>query len=342
MDHAHPSLTPGRGARPPAAHRPPERTRADDLIGSSPPMLDLLKQVAFVAPLDVSVLLIGPSGTGKTHLARVLHQRSRRAARDYVEVSCANLPDSLVESELFGAVAGAHSTAARAVEGKVAAADGGTLFLDEVAELPLASQAKLLQLLQSRTYYPLGASRPRAADLRVVAATNADLSALVQRRAFREDLYYRLNVFTLRVPSLAERRADIPALAEHFCARACARHGLPRITISPGSVQQLQAAGWPGNIRQLANAVETASIRAAAERSPQLEVRHLFPDRSDSDEPAARTGYHEATARFQAQLVRSTLEAVGWNVTEAARRLALTRAHLYNLLERFRLERPPQ
>ena len=303
-------------------------------------MLDLLKQVAFVAARDISVLLTGASGTGKTHLARVLHHNSFRAARGFIEVSCANLPETLLESELFGAIAGAHSTATRTVPGKVHAAEGGTLFLDEVAELAPAAQAKLLQLLNSREYYPLGANRPRVADIRLVAATNADLGDLVKRKAFREDLYYRLAVYALRVPSLAERCDDIPALAEHFCARACARHRLPALTISPSTLQRLQAAEWPGNIRQLAHTVEAAAIWAASEGSPGLEEHHLFPDRSDAPEPAARAGYHEATARFQAQLLRGTLEATGWNIAEAARRLELTRAHVYNLIERFALTRP--
>jgi Nif-specific regulatory protein len=347
MDNAHPDARGGLASQlaPVEPHDPALRfraaLRADDLLGRSAAMTELLRQLALLAPLDVSVLLTGPSGTGKTHIARVMHASSPRAAGNFVELSCANLPDSLFESELFGAAPGAHSTATRAVEGKVSAARGGTLLFDEIAELSLTAQAKLLQLLQSREYYPLGANRPRAADVRVIAATNCDLKARVARREFREDLYYRLHVVPLRVPSLAERRDDIPELAQHFCARACARHRLPPIHMSQWTLLSAQAASWPGNIRELANAVEAAVIRAAGEGAREVDVRHLFPDRGeDRHDTGGRLNYREALRRFQTQLVRDTLEDSNWNIAEAARRLALTRAHVYNLMQSLGLTRP--
>ncbi len=325
----------------PPARRVREHVRADDdLVGSSPRMIEVLARLEAVAPLDVSVLLTGASGTGKTHLARMLHLAGPRRARPFVEVNCANLPEALLESELFGAVAGAHSTAMRPVVGKVQAAEGGTLFLDEVAELTPGAQAKLLQVLHSRAYYPLGASRPRVADVRLVAATNADLQDLVRRRLFREDLLYRLSVYPVSVPTLDERRDDIPALAEHFCSQACARHRLARLRISSVALERLCAAAWPGNVRQLAHAVEAAAISAASDRSPQIEAHHVSSEPHPAPQPSAPAGYHQATARFQEQLLRSTLEATDWNVTEAARRLELTRAHVYNLMQRFALARP--
>ena len=347
MDSAHPEahgeigplFSPGEKRDP--THRFRSTLRADDLIGRSPPMIELLRQLSLLAPLDVSVLLTGPSGTGKTHVARVMHASSPRAAAgNFVELSCANLPDNLVESELFGAAPGAHSTAVKAVEGKVFAARGGTLLFDEIAELSLPAQAKLLQLLQSREYYPLGASRPRAADVRVIAATNCDLKARVARREFREDLYYRLHVVPIRVPSLAERRDDIPELAQHFCARACVRHRLRPLRLSQWTLATAQAASWPGNIRELANAIEAAVIRAAGEDAREVETRHLLPDREDRYESAAPLNYREALRRFQTQLVRGTLEDSNWNVAEAARRLALTRAHIYNLMQTLDISRP--
>ena len=171
-----------------------------------------------VSPLDVSILLTGESGTGKSQIARVVHENGPPRRHPFIEVNCAALPETLIESELFGAVAGGHSTATRSIPGKVAAAERGTLFLDEVSELTPASQGKLLQLLQSKQYFPLGASETRTADVRVIAATNTDLEAAVKRGRFREDLFYRLQVLPVRVPGLAERRDDIPELAHHFCA----------------------------------------------------------------------------------------------------------------------------
>ncbi len=240
---------------------------------------------------------------------------------------------------------GAHSTATRRVEGKVAAAAGGTLFLDEVGEIPPPAQAKLLQLLQSKEYYPLGSSRPARADVRIVAATNSDLKAAVARRTFREDLFYRLQVLPIRIPSLGERREDIAELVAHFCARACEAHRLPRITPSVGAIRAAEAAEWPGNVRELAHAVQAAVIRTAGEGVLQLERWHLFPDGDPSGEPGERppTGapptFQQATRAFQAELVQRALDDTTWNVTETAARLDLTRSHVYNLIRAFGLER---
>ncbi len=312
--------------------------RCEALVGRSAALARLLEQLVSVAPLDVTVLLTGASGTGKSLVARVIHENSTRRTGRFVEVNCAALPESLVESELFGAVAGAHSTALRRMEGKVAAAEHGTLLLDEVSELPLAAQAKLLQLLQSRTYYPLGSSRPATADVRVVAATNADLERAVAEHRFRADLYYRLHVVPLRVPSLAERRDDIDDLTTSFCARAIARHGLPSVCVSVRAARMLRAMEWPGHVRQLEHAVEAAVIRAAAEGMAQVQQRHVTG--SPEPEPSGPvTTFQQATRRFQAELVRQVVEECGWNVVEAARRLDIARSHLYNLIRAFGLER---
>ena len=314
--------------------------RVEGVIGSSPALATVLQQVALVAPLDVNVLFTGESGTGKSQLARVIHDNGPRRSGPFVELNCATLPENLVESELFGAMPGAHSTAAHRVEGKVAAAQRGTLVLDEVGELPAPAQAKLLQLLQSRQYYPLGAAKPVAADVRVIAATNGDLHAAVAARHFREDLFYRLQVMPLRVPSLAERREDIAELARHFCASACERHRLLRVTLSPGALRALQAAEWPGNVRQLAHTIEAAAIRAAGDRAALVERSHLFPE--PGGQPAGESApltFQEATRRHQARLLRETLEENGWNVVETARRLDLARSHVYNLIRAFGLER---
>ncbi|HUI27248.1 MAG TPA: sigma-54-dependent Fis family transcriptional regulator [Candidatus Kryptonia bacterium] len=313
--------------------------RLDGVIGHSLALAATLRQIALVAPLEVSVLLTGESGTGKSQLARVIHDNGPRAGQRFVEVNCAALPETLIESELFGALPGAHSTATRRIEGKVTAAERGTLFLDEIGDLSLAAQGKLLQLLQSRQYYPLGASQPMQADIRLIAATNRDLRAEVNEKRFREDLYYRLQVLPVRVPTLAERREDIPELAAYFCATACERHGLPRLELARGAMRAAESAEWPGQIRQLAHAVEAAVIRAAGAGAAEVDRTHLFPDSVAPTEGANGLSFQEATRRFHERLLRDTLEDTGWNVVETARRLDLARSHVYNLIRAFGLER---
>jgi len=314
--------------------------RLDGVIGSSPALAQVLRQVALVAPLDVSVLLTGESGTGKSQLARVIHDNGPRAGQPFVELNCATLPETLIESELFGALPGAHSTASRRIEGKVAAAERGTLLLDEIGELTPVAQAKLLQLLQSKEYYPLGSNKPMRADVRLITATNTDLKRAVAERRFREDLFYRIQLLPVRVPTLAERRADIPELAAYFCSSACERHALPRLELSHNAIRALQSAEWPGNVRQLANAVQAAAIRAAGDGVTQIERTHLFPDTSaETADARAPLTFQEATRRFHEQLLRETLQETQWNVVETARRLDLARSHVYNLIRAFGLER---
>lgn len=323
------------------AHDPTREARAGLELGAfagrSEAIARVLRDIKAAAPRKVAILLSGPSGTGKTHLARTIHANSPRKGGPFVELSCATLPEALVESELFGAMPGAHSTATHRILGKVAAAEGGTLFLDEIDTLPLNAQSKLLQLLQSLEYFPLGSTKPERADVRIVAATNADLKGAVERRTFREDLFYRLEILPIRVPALAARPEDIRDLVELFTKRACDVHGLAPLTVSRAAVLAAETADWPGNVRQLENAVEAAVIRAAGEAVTQIETRHLFPDETATSETAM--SFQAATRRFQAQLVARTLEETGWNVVEAARRLEVTRSHVYNLIRAHGLER---
>jgi Nif-specific regulatory protein len=316
------------------------RLRLEEIVGVSSSLAKVLREVELVAPLDVAVLVTGETGTGKTQLARVIHENGRRRARRFVELNCSAIPENLLESELFGALPGAHSTATRRIEGKVAAAEGGTLFLDEVAELSLPAQAKLLQFLHTKEYYPLGSSTSHTADVRIIAATNSDLDERVRERRFRSDLFYRLQVLSVRMPSLSERRADIAPLSRHLCARAQRSHGLPERDLSPGAIRAIEASEWRGNVRELAHAVEAAAIRAAGEGAKFVEATHLFgPLATATSVSRAPLTFQEETRRFQAGLVQRALEAADWNVAAAARTLDLTRAHLYNLIKAFGLSR---
>jgi Nif-specific regulatory protein len=319
-----------------------EGFKSDDLVGRSPAVLEMLRHASVVARVKVGVLLTGPSGSGKTQLARLIHENGPHASGPFVEINCGAIPSELVENELFGAAPGAHATAVKKVPGKVAAADGGTLFLDEVGELPKRAQASLLQFLQSKTYFPLGSATPQRANVRIIAATNADLDRAVRDGGFREDLYYRLNVYAIRVPSLQERRDDISALAVHLCKQACDLNDLPRMELSNGALRALEAAEWPGNIRALANVVESAAIRAHGDGGPRIERRHVFPEPPTNAVEAPPAGsFHAATRRFQETLVRNALRESDHNVSAAARSLDITRAHLYNLMATFGISRQP-
>jgi Nif-specific regulatory protein len=316
------------------------RLRASGVIGRSAALAEALHQAALVAPLDVVVLITGESGTGKTQLAKVIHDNGPRAAGPFQELNCAAFARDMLESELFGSEKGGHSQADRKIEGKVAGAEGGTLFLDEIGELSPEVQGKLLQLLNSKQYFPLGAAKAVHANVRFIAATNVDLERAVAERRFRDDLYYRLAVVTVRMPSLAERRDDIADLATHLCARACSTHGLPALTLSPNAVHALRSAEWPGNIRLLGNAIERAAIFTAGEGLLQIEPRHLFPGAlPPPDLGSAGETFQQATRRFQEELVRRTLADTDWNISETARRLDLSRAHVHNLVRAFGLER---
>ncbi len=315
------------------------RLRLDGIVGESAALAAVLREVELVAPLDVAVLITGDTGSGKTQLARTIHDNGPRRDRRFVEINCSAIPENLIESELFGAVAGAHSTATRRVEGKVGAAQGGTLFLDEIAELSSAAQAKLLQFLHTRDYYPLGSSTSVRADVRIIAATNIDLEDAVEQRRFRDDLFYRLHVLTIRMPSLAERPEDVGPLARSLCERAQRSHGLKPLGLSPRAIRAIEACVWPGNVRELAHAVEAATIRAAAEGATAIESAHVFRPSPASAPCRANLTFHEETRKFQASLVLRALQAEDWNVAATARGLDVTRAHLYNLIKTHGLSR---
>jgi len=232
----------------------------EEIVGSSQPIRQLLKQVEKVAQLDSTVLILGKTGTGKELVARALHRRSKRANRPFIRVNCAAIPQSLIASELFGHEKGAFTGALQRRVGRFEAANGGTLFLDEVGELPMETQIALLRVLQEKEFERVGSNHPVSIDVRVIAATNRDLRAAVAAGTFRADLFYRLNVFPIKVPSLSEREEDIPLLVEYFVARYSKDSGKRIRHIGKQTLQRLRTYHWPGNIRELQNIVERAVI----------------------------------------------------------------------------------
>src|SRR5437868_577196 len=235
------------------------------MIGESLPMKPAYRYLSRVAPTDSTLLISGESGTGKELVARAIHRNGPRASRPFVAINCAAIPEGLLESELFGYERGAFTGAAERKKGRIEIADGGVVFLDEIGELAPALQVKLLRVLQEREFERLGGSRPISVDIRLIAATNQDLAAAVKARTFREDLYYRLNVVSLIVPTLRERREDIPSLAEYFVAKFAVKCKVKSKKISPEAIGCLMNYDWPGNVRELENAIERALVLGLAD-----------------------------------------------------------------------------
>jgi two-component system response regulator HydG len=337
------------------------RFAAPNIVGQSAAMARVFDLVAKVAPLDVTVLVEGESGTGKDLIARAIHARSRRAAGAYVSLNCAAIPESLLESELFGYEKGAFSGAAGDRAGFFAAADGGTLLLDEIGDLSAALQPKLLRVLQDGTYYPVGGRKIEHADVRVIAATNQDLGALAEAGRFRADLYYRINGVTIVLPPLRARPEDVPLLAAHFVGRACAKFERGPLAIAPEVQRRLLDHRWPGNVRELEHAMERAALVA---REPAIRLEDLPPELQpapggaggaaasgppDAAAPMAALvpgaggalpAFREAREEFERVYLRAILEAAGGNVTEAAERAGLHRATLYEKLSRLGIKVP--
>ncbi|MGI4742907.1 MAG: sigma-54-dependent transcriptional regulator [Janthinobacterium lividum] len=325
---------------PAAAALPPGRRALDqqfalgNIIGEDAQLLAVLRQVGQVAATDASVLIEGESGTGKELIAEALHQNSRRRGQPFVKVNLGGISSSLFESELFGHRRGAFTDARADRVGRFELANGGTIFLDEIGELELASQVKLLRVLQDRTYEVLGDSRPRRLDIRVVAATNKNLAELVAQGRFREDLFYRLNLITLRLPALRERALDIPLLARYFVAQLQATYGRPGLRLSAAAGQWLQAQALPGNIRELKNRMERAVLTTThLELTPaDFQTAAPPPVAVPGELPTPGTMTLEA---IEEQMIRQSVAHYQGNLSQVARALGLSRGALYRRLEKF-------
>ena len=344
-----------------AAQRRPKYTVAS-FIGSSPQALEVKRQARRVAQTGSTVLLLGETGTGKELLAHAIHAASTRASRPFVGVNIAAVPDTLLEAEFFGVAPGAYTGAERkGREGKFKLADGGTLFLDEIGDMPIGLQAKLLRVLQDQEVEPLGSNQVTRIDVRIIAATSRDLPAMVASGQFRADLYYRLNVLPVRLPALRERMGDLESLVDALCDDISHRSGLPHKSLTPDALELLAAQTWPGNIRELRNVLEQASLMTD---DPVLTPAHFRPAGLDFGRPAAHAAdAHEhlpvstpaaavgeartaaapiaaativplpqAVAQLELSAIRAALEATGGNKLAASRLLGISRATLYEKL----------
>lgn len=299
-------------------------------------MAGVQEMIKKVAPSKASVLLLGESGTGKTLIARIIHELSNRAKLPFVKVNCTSLPENLLESELFGYEKGAFTGASRAKIGRIEEAVGGTIFLDEIGELSLALQAKLLRFLQEREFERLGGTRTIKVDVRIIAATNRDLSKAVAEGLFREDLYYRLNVFPIQVPALRERAEDIPFLLEHFIEKISREYGR-RFRITPKAMEVLTLYDWPGNVREMENLIERLAILVDGN---EMDLRD-FPPHMHSPEKLPPLEGPDSLSRLEEmekKEVVAALERNRWIQSQAARELGLTLRQMGYRIKKFGLD----
>jgi two-component system response regulator AtoC len=311
-----------------------DKSMLSGLIGTSAPMREVLDMIRLVADSSATVLIQGDSGTGKELVAKTIHMTSYRREKPFVVVDCGSLPETLLESELFGHVKGAFTGAHAFKRGLFEEADGGTIFLDEIADTTATFQAKLLRVLQEGEVKPVGGTQPIKIDARVISATNKDLSELVKARTFRQDLYYRLAVLPLYLPPLRERREDIPLLVAHFMAESCKRHRQPIRTISPEVMQALTDTSWPGNVRELQHYIERAVVTTTGPILACTDLVALDPVAKDGDLRSATRGAVTQTERVR---IVDALRKTGGNRSQAARRLKISRASLYNKLRDYNI-----
>jgi len=311
-----------------------------EIIGKSPQMEELRRQIAIVAPTNARVLICGENGTGKELVARAIHRQSLRAEGSFVEVNCAAIPDDLIENELFGHEKGSYTGASSDRVGKFELADGGTIFLDEIGDMSLRTQSKVLRVLEEQAFQRIGGADVRKVDVRVIAASNKDLEQEMRAGSFREDLYYRLNVVVFRVPPLRERVGDVLVLTEHFLRMFCQEYGKKPRKLTPEALEALARYSWPGNVRELKNAIERAVIMVSDET-----VRRSDLPSSITGQAPAKPGYYggfdslrSARKAFEREYILRALEDNEWNITRTAERLKMRRSNLYAKLRLHQIE----
>ena len=302
----------------------------EGVIAASEPMLKVCRLVQKLAPTQATVLLLGESGTGKERLAQALHARSARAAEPMVAINCAAIPETLLESELFGYERGAFTGAVKQTKGKIETADGGTLFLDEIGDMPLALQAKLLRFLQERVIERVGGRELIQVDVRIIAATHRDLKAAIAEKTFREDLFYRISEVTVQIPPLRERGSDPVLIANYLLQQACKRHGKASLKLGPEAIRAIEHYPWPGNVRELENKVNAAAIMTEGKLVSPEDLSLENP--SDAEEGIVPL--REVRQRAETAAVQRALSIAGGNVSKAAELLGVTRPTLYDLMER--------
>jgi DNA-binding NtrC family response regulator len=323
------------------------RYRFDNMIGASPQMQSVYRLIAKCAPTNCTVLITGESGTGKEMVARAIHYNSLRKDQPFVAVDCNTLSENLLESELFGHVKGAFTGAVASKRGVFEMANHGTLFLDELGNIPLSTQAKLLRVIQEHEYKAVGDTRTQATNVRLLAATNCDLKSMVAESSFREDLFYRINVFPIHVPPLRERRDDIPALAFHFLTEFSEELARPVPRISDGAMSLLMNHPWPGNVRELQNAIHRAVILASDETIRQAHLASVLDAAPRSELEIPRTGEElkrikkiareKSVEDIEKLFVHETLKRNVWNVTRSAEAVGMQRANFQALMKKYNI-----
>ncbi len=320
------------GSSESTAEEPSSEAWRSQIITRSPVMEELLNQARLIAESEVSVFVQGESGSGKELLAQAIHQASPRSDKPFIAVNCSAIPEQLLESELFGHKKGAFTGATSDHNGLFRAADGGTLFLDEIGDMPMPFQAKLLRVLQEKVIRPVGSTQTIPVDVRLVSATHRDLHAAVEEKEFRGDLYYRLNVVTLEVPSLAERREDIPLLVNHFLEKLCSDGKRKEKRFSQEAMQLLITAPWPGNVRHLYNVVEQVVVLSTTRLIPPSLVQRAL-----RNQPNDLLSFADARGRFERDYLAQVLRMTSGNVTQAARIAGRNRTEFYKLLNKHHI-----